>query len=195
VPEPTLYARTALGGSEPITEHWNDFSIREISGHSLASVAARYGKEDALRDTVKSTFGVDLPGPGRSASGESVSFDWMGQGQWFAESRQDDGTAFARQLTEAVADTASVTDQSDSWVRLQISGASARAVLEKLCQLDLHATAFPPGSVARTIMEHLGAIVSLVDDAPTFRLLSARSSAGSFLHSLREAANSTCGAR
>jgi sarcosine oxidase subunit gamma len=188
-----LYARTAFGGADPVSENWEGFTIREVSDHGLASVAARHGAEQALRAAVSSAFGVDLPGPGRSARGDAVTFDWMGQGQWFAETQRDDGSAFARELTTLLGESASITDQSDSWVQLQLSGANTRSVLEKLCRLDLHGSVFTPGAVTRTVIEHLGAIVALVDDSPRFKVLSARSSARSFLHALREAADSTCG--
>jgi hypothetical protein len=44
-------------------------------------------------------------------------------------------------------------------------------------------------------MEHLSAIVTLGDDRGSFTILTPRSSAGSFLHHLRLAADSACGAR
>ena len=193
MPELNLYARTAFCGAEPVSENWDGFTIREVPDHALASVAARRDGEQALRAAVSSAFGIDLPGSGRSTRGDAVAFDWMGQGQWLAEAQHKDGTVFARELTTTLGECASITDQSDSWVQLQLSGANSRAVLEKLCQLDLHGSAFTPGAVARTVMEHLGAIVALLDDSPRFKVLTARSSARTFLHALREAADSTCG--
>ena len=65
------------------------------------------------------------------------------------------------------------------------------AALERFCPLDLGA--FPAGSVARTAMEHMGAVIAREDDAPTFLLLSARSSARSFLHGLGTALESALG--
>ena len=195
MPEFNLYPRTPFGGSESITEDWSGFTIREVPEHSLASVAARHGQEEALRAAVKTAFGVDLPSPGRSARGGAVVFEWMGQGQWFAEAKGKGDVAFARELSETLGETASITNQSDSWVQLQLSGANTRAVLEKLCPLDLHGSVFTPGAVARTVMEHLGAIIALLDDSPSFKLLTARSSSRSFLHALRQAADSTCGPR
>ena len=127
--------------------------------------------------------------------GDAVVFHWMGQDQWFAEARRDDGIAFAKGLSEALGETASVTDQSDGWIQLRIVGPQARGVLEKLCPLDLHPEVFSVGSVARTAMEHLGVIVARSDEASSFRLLTARSSARSFLHALQVAADSTCGPR
>ncbi len=193
MPDIELYARTAFGGSKPFTQDWDDFTIREFTNRSLASLAARHGRQEALSTAVTAAYGVVLPGPGRSVRGDAVSIDWMGPGQWFVEAERADGTAFARELAAGVDGSGSVTDQSDSWVQLDLWGGNSRAVLEKLCPLDLHPRVFTPGSVARTVMEHLGAIVALLEDTPRFKLLTARSSARSFLHSLRLAADSTCG--
>ncbi|MBT8415130.1 MAG: hypothetical protein KJO30_12445, partial [Boseongicola sp.] len=49
--------------------------------------------------------------------------------------------------------------------------------------LDLDPDTFPTGSAARTVMEHLGAMIVRVDDT-RFWLMSARSSAMSFLHAV-----------
>ena len=73
--------------------------------------------------------------------------------------------------------------ETDAWVVLQISGPDVRAVLERLCPLDLHDATCPIDSAQRTVMEHMGAII--IRTAPDrFLLLSASSSAKSFLHAV-----------
>jgi sarcosine oxidase subunit gamma len=66
---------------------------------------------------------------------------------------------------------------------LRVSGPKSRIALERICPLDLHPSTFPQGRVARTLMEHLGVII-LHEGPDTYLLLSARSSAGSFLHAV-----------
>lgn len=75
------------------------------------------------------------------------------------------------------------TDQSDSWAALRLRGPLARAALERICMIDLHPAAFGQDRVARTLMEHLNVIIicTNIDD---YLLLSARSSAVSFLHAV-----------
>ena len=75
------------------------------------------------------------------------------------------------------------TDQSDVWVTLELSGAGARRALERICPLDLMPESFGIGAAARTTMEHLGTII-IRNDADSFLLMSASSSAQSFLHAL-----------
>ena len=89
----------------------------------------------------------------------------------------------AETVGDALGPAAYVTDQSDSWAMLRIAGAGARAALERICMLDLDAAAFPEGRVARTVMEHLAAII-LRDGPDSFLLMSPRSSARSFLHAV-----------
>lgn len=73
------------------------------------------------------------------------------------------------------------TDQTDAWVILEISGPATLAALERLCPLD--AAGMPIDGAARTVMEHMGAMI--IRRAPDrFLLLSASSSARSFLHAV-----------
>jgi sarcosine oxidase subunit gamma len=73
------------------------------------------------------------------------------------------------------------TDQTDVWVMLEISGPATIAALERLCPLDV--SRFPDGGAGRTVMEHMGALIIRVS-AGHFYLLSASSSARSFLHAV-----------
>ena len=87
------------------------------------------------------------------------------------------------EIGKALGEIAYYTDQSDSWAMLRISGPRARSILERVCPLDLHQDVFAVGAVARTMMEHL-AVIILRTDKDAFLLMSPRSSASSFLHTL-----------
>ena len=85
------------------------------------------------------------------------------------------------EVQDKLAGAGYTTDQTDGWVILEITGPDTLAALERLCPLDL--AAFPDNATARTMTEHLGAtIIRLQSDR--FLLLSARSSAASFLHAV-----------
>jgi len=90
-----------------------------------------------------------------------------------------------RALKSRLQDAAYVTDQSDSWVMLQINGENALRAMERISPIHLSPSAFPPGSIARTSMEHLSAIVMAEDDS-TLTLLSPISSAESFWHAVEQ---------
>ena len=80
-------------------------------------------------------------------------------------------------------ESAYITDQTDAWVILEISGESSREALERICQVDLDKNVFQLDGMARTTMEHMSAIIIRKAD-DTFYLMSASSSAKSFLHAV-----------
>ena len=75
------------------------------------------------------------------------------------------------------------TDQTDSWIVLEVAGPDTLAALGRSCPRDLHLDVFPVDATARTVMEHMGAMIVRVEKE-RFLLLSASSSAGSFLHAV-----------
>jgi methylglutamate dehydrogenase subunit D len=88
-------------------------------------------------------------------------------------------------------DTAAVTDQSDGYAVLRLSGPFVRAVLEKCVSIDLHERAFASGSVASTRCAHIGVILWRLDDNagfPVFEMAVFRSFARSLWHFLEESA-------
>nr|WP_258571055.1 sarcosine oxidase subunit gamma family protein [Flavimaribacter sediminis] len=87
------------------------------------------------------------------------------------------------EIAEIAGDQGSVTDQSDGWALLRVSGPGSRTALERICMLDLHPDIFTVGAVARTVMEHLGMIIHR-NDEHSFLLMSARSSAEFFAHAV-----------
>ena len=93
------------------------------------------------------------------------------------------GDHAARVISNQLGEAGYYTDQTDSWVTLRVSGAKSRTALERICPIDLDPKAFSPGAVTRTVMEHHGAII-LRDGQNSFVLLSARSSACSFLRAV-----------
>ncbi len=193
MPDLTLTARSPLVGATALAETWPGFAISEVTDLALASLATRRGQETELRARAKARFGLEPPAPGRSESGDGMTFLWTGHEQWFVEAPESALGGLEALLRETFGDTAAVTEQSDAWASLRLEGRATRAVLEKLCPLDLHPGAFPPGATARTTMEHVSAIITSRDDRGSFSILMPRSSAGSFLHHLHQAADSACG--
>ena len=152
----------------------------EITDLSLLSIAQPLGGRDALQKAVQATWGCDLPPLGKSAlSADNLTrLICLGPDAFMALSATDLGGIGA-----VFGDSGYITDQTDNWLILRLSGPLAIAALERICPVDLDADAMPPGRFARTVMEHLGAIV-IRQDATEFLLLSASSSAGSFLHAV-----------
>lgn len=148
---------------------------------ALATVIARKGRATALAGQVQAHFDIALPtSPKRAVAGE-IAFIGMGPGQWLAvEESSADPQAFAFRLAEALAGSASISDQSDARAVIRLSGPNARRTLAKGLPVDLHPRAFSPGDAALTQIASIGAHLWQVDDAPTYEIAVFRSMAGSF---------------
>ena len=156
-------------------------SIRNDLG--CATIMARRGADEQLKQRVKTAYGIDLVvGPRRSASG-NVAFLGIGRATWLA-TQDDGGNEFSASLKHAVGDAASVTDQTDGYVIHRVSGPRVRQALAKGFPIDLHSRAFAPGVVAVTAVSHLGAILWRLDDlqdgTPVFEIAVFRSLVDSF---------------
>ncbi|WP_421780249.1 sarcosine oxidase subunit gamma [Kiloniella litopenaei] len=188
MPDYTLTAKTSLDG------YCRDFagvSIHEVNDRAIVSIAVPKDGERELANVLTSSYQIELPKPGIlsvTSRDNAVLFN-TAQDQYFLvfDYAGNTATSVVRNL---LGDTAYLTDQSDSYVIVRISGINSRRLLERICPLDIHPSVFPVGSVARTVMEHLGTII-IHDVEDSFLLLSARSSAYSFLEAIETSAANT----
>lgn len=154
---------------------------------ALASLVARKGATPAVARIAEAAFGIGLiDGPNVSFSGD-VSFVGTGPGRWLACASQAPETFFAR-LEEAFGAVASVTEQSDANLVLDLYGPSVRAALAKLIPLDLAPGVFGPGDAASTLSALIPLTFWQLNDAPAYRFAVPRSFAPSFLRALAGAA-------
>ncbi|MFD2207025.1 sarcosine oxidase subunit gamma [Kiloniella antarctica] len=171
---------------------FNGLSIFEVTGRSIVSIATPLGGEPNLNKILAKTYKTNLPKVGQSlmSSLDNAVFMGMAQDQFLVLFDHCDDKPL-EVVSKHLNDSAYLTDQSDSYVMLRVSGLNSRLVLERICPIDLAPTAFPEGSVARTIMEHLGAVI-VHEKKDTFLLMSARSSAKSFLEAVETSAVNVC---
>ncbi len=148
---------------------------------ALVSVAPFRGKESEVSAILKRQIGAAFPEPGQAAEGSSGRAIWMGLNLAFAELPE----AGAANLMAALSPHAAVTDQSDAWAALSLTGPHARAVLARLIPLDLDPATFAPGRVARTQLRHM--MCALLATEGGFRLLVMRSFARTAVHELETA--------
>ncbi|MCW2309286.1 sarcosine oxidase subunit gamma [Rhodobium gokarnense] len=180
----SLQAEPFLGGYD---EGFDSVRLTEVTDLSVVSLVPPLGQEAALAKALQTAYGAAWPAPGKtttSADGDT-RFLGLATDQAFALFPRPCGLS-VRPLAGKLGDAAYLTEQSDNWVILRLEGARTVSVLERLIPLDLNADAFPDGAVARTLMEHLGVLL-LREAADRFLLLSASSSAGSFLYALETA--------
>ncbi len=165
--------------------------VQDCDGTGLALVQVRKGAAADLAARVEAQFGVALPArPVRVRNG-SVAFACTAPGVWFA-SQEGVSNAFAASLRQSLRGVASVTDQSDGYALLRLSGPSLQTVLSRMVPIDLHPRAFACGDVAASVVGHIGILLWRLDDAadgmPRFEIALFRSLVESFWHALSEAA-------
>ncbi len=175
----SLKAEPFLGGYDA---SFGALRLSEVADLALVSVAVPLGGAEALDAACRAAWGLGLPAPGEAPRSADGAVRLLGLGADLFLAMLPEGVRVA-QVAEKLGNTGWLTAQTDNWVALRLEGENAVAALERICPLDLHLSAFPEGKVARTVMEHLGTIV-LREGPQRFLLLSASSSARSFLHAL-----------
>ncbi|MGV6846935.1 MAG: sarcosine oxidase subunit gamma [Marinibacterium sp.] len=173
----TLTARPVLGGADM---RLGDNRIRERDDLAIVSVAIPLGGETALADAIRSAWDLAPPAPAvSSVSGDIRAVSSTGD-QWLVIFPHATPDANAHVQT-ALAGSGYTTEQTDAWVVLEISGPDTLAALERICPLDC--AAMPVDGNGRTVVEHMGALILRLD-ADRFLMMSASSSAASFLHAV-----------
>jgi sarcosine oxidase subunit gamma len=190
VSEFALTRKTGLNLAEPVFEAWDGFSFQEIADEFRYSMSATNGDTGKIAGIVQKTFSCDLPKAGSFSDGEFAQSTWRivatGPDRWFVIGGDNTFPA-------PVSRIAAVTDQSDGWVGLRLTGEQLRQVLARLVGLDLHPARFPTGSAATAPIEGMHGIL-LCEDAGNgvFVLYFQRSSARDLVEHLRHAVYSTC---
>ena len=175
----TLAARPALGG---LDRRIGGSRLRERPDLALVSVAVPLGGEDRLAEALRAGWSLAMPDPRLTTVAGEVRAIRTAPDQMMLlfPHEAPDAEAVVRARLDGAGYT---TDQTDAWVALEVSGPEVLPALERLCPLDLDGRSFPEGSAARTVMEHMGATILRLGPE-RFLLLSARSSARSFLHAV-----------
>lgn len=177
---------TALGHEAPQTVTIGACTITERFDLALASVAVRRGREKDLVKAAK-TAGLPLPGPATFATGTPYSAFWITPEMWMVQAPFASHEDIAAHLKSALGDAASITEQTDAWVRFDITAPELAPLTERLTNLDLATK--PDGFAARTVIDHLG--VYLIKASGTdITLYGPRASAQSLLHALEVTARS-----
>ncbi|MDC1383566.1 hypothetical protein N8500_08785 [Candidatus Puniceispirillum sp.] len=187
----TLTASSPLDGHSIILD---GTSLVEITNLSMVSVTPSASHEEEFKAAIFKLFVGDQLNAVTAHEGrgeKNYLFLPSAHGQWFLcfyNDGVDPIDAANSLLGKKLSNQLSITDQSDAWLVLALTGPLVRRTLERICPIDCSASAMPVGTTARTMIEHLGAIIVRRPDDndanPCFWLLSARSSASSFLHAL-----------
>lgn len=179
-------AMTPLGHIKPLVESIGPVTIAEVVTTSLASLASRLGREAEVA-VLAAAADLPLPGPGHHQQAETYGAFWLGPEQWMVEAPYATHADIAANLRATFGAAASVTEQTDAWVRFDVTAPDLPGMFERLCAFDLRRA--KPGAATRTVIDHLGCYV-IVRTAETLTILGPRSSAHSLQHALITAARS-----
>ena len=152
--------------------------LHSLQPDNIVSVAPLKGQGKAVNDALLGAIKLGLPEVGAVNINKNTRVMWTGQGQWFVTGKTDADT-----LAKALSGKAAVTDQSDGWQVLTLTGADALDVMSRLCPLDFGAMTL--GQTARTEFAHMMAAITPMKDG--FEIMIMRSFAKTAVHEAREA--------
>ena len=127
-------------------------------------------------------LGVDLVDGPRATIAGTTTFIGTAPGRWLATSQTD--AELADTLKDALQGLAAVTEQSDGYVVIDLSGPHTREMWGKNVAIDLDPSMFKPGDAAATVGSYVGVTFWQLDASPSYRVLVARSYAGALLRIL-----------
>lgn len=165
----SLIATPALQGLVPVTH--GALELVDATPARITSVAPFNGRAAAVGAALE-PLGLRFPKPNEVVAGAAGRVVWTGPGQAFLID------ADPAPLTGLAA----LTDQSDGWVGLRLSGAGAEDALARLIPIDLRPRAFGAGAAARAPLGHM---LSVVMRAPAgIEMLLFRSMARTAVHEI-----------
>lgn len=153
---------------------------RLLEDVSAATLLARRDGADAL-STRFAAAGIMLPDGPQAIISSDLTLVGTGPGRWLAFAETESPEGLLGRLAGLAQGAAAVSDQSDANLLFEISGPKSREALAKGVMLDLHPSAFGPGSAATTVVSHVGITFWQTDEAPTYRFAVPRSFAPAFL--------------
>ncbi len=152
--DPDLFARAPVYGL-PKSFGAVDLSLAQPA--AIATIAPFKGQGIPVADALKKLWKAGLPKTGKTRTLKSVTLLWSAPGQWLAKGDFDPAT-----LATALNGTAAVTDQSDAFAVLHLSGNDANAAMARLTPLDVETLATT--DVARTEIARLAGIVTPINN-------------------------------
>jgi sarcosine oxidase, subunit gamma len=158
---------------------------------TLVQVTARKGRRAELAAAIGKAMSLELPPPGQVAAAPDEAAFWLQPESWLIKAPPDQRGSLPAFLAQTLNGIAAVVDQSHGRCVLELHGLHAQAVLARLCRLDLHERAFPPGRSAATLVGHVPCLLYRSETAmPSFGLIVGSTFAEWMLDELAAAADS-----
>lgn len=156
--------RSAFAGLPAAVGHGGGVTAGERDGLGIARIAARRARKAEAAGILHANFGIEPPDEPRRVSRGDVGIAAIAPATWLA-THERGGNAFAQALRSLLGPCASVTDQSDAYVILGLTGSRVRETLAKLVPMDIHPRSFRVGEVAQTVCGHMSVMLWRLEDA------------------------------
>jgi sarcosine oxidase subunit gamma len=171
---PELIAKSALAGTAPVTRAGT--TLAEATLGPVTSVAPYPGREKKVNAALK-PLGLSFPAPNTQSAKGAARLLWAGRDMAFL---------IGADAPDGLSEHAALTDQTDGWAVLSLTGPAATDALMRLVPLDLRERAFPVGRTTRAPLNHMQMQITRM--APeAFELMVFRSMARTAWHELAEA--------
>lgn len=168
---PELIAKSALEGRSLTS---GTVTLADVDVGPISSIAVFPGGAKAVAKGLK-VLGLAMPEPSSVAERKEARIVWTGRDQ-----------AFLLGVEPPALEGAAVTDQSDGWSVLSVSGAGVADVLARWVPIDLRLAAFPVGRAVRTQLNHMNVVILRVGDH-AFEVMVFRSMARTAWHEIETA--------
>ena len=166
----------------------NKIKISSVANLEIYALAIKLNKDKKAAAAIKRELNCDMPAPGKLeiVVEHRLKILRLSSEQLFiifSSKHLSETMVLFRNLSEAFY----ITEQSDAWSGLKISGQTVIDCLERICPINLSIKNFKINTFARTAMEHLNTII-IRNKRYEFEMFSASSSANSFLYAIETSA-------
>lgn len=179
-----LKQMTALGHHASTIVEIGPLTIKERFDVASASLTIRHN-EEANVEMIAQSIGINLSAPSRFTFSSIYSNFWIAPSSWMIEASFETHEDLAKRLKQEFGRAASITEQTDGWVRFDILGQRQICFFERLTAFDLASADI--GSACRCTIEHVGCFI-VVRDFQVISIIGPRSSAAFLLHALETTA-------
>lgn len=189
--DPTGSTTSAFAGAARAVGSGSGVIATERDGLGIARITARRAQAARVAELFRAQFGLEAPTAPQRVSQGDVAIASIGPGAWLA-THDKAGNAFAPFLRSSLEHCASVSDQSDAYAILRLTGPKVREALAKLLPLDIHPRAFQVSAVAQTVCGYVNVMLWRLEDTaqsdPVFEIWAGRSLAISLHQALSHSA-------
>lgn len=169
-----LVPKSPCGDLLPMTV--GSVSVREVDLGQMALILPFKKKVAEVSKRLKQDIGLTLPKANSSVVHDVARLLWFGRDSYMLVGRQDC----------ELLDCAAVTDQSDAWACVEVSGEGVEDVLARLVPVDLRPFAFGPDATIQTLVGHMTASLTRVGPDEIL-IMVFRSMAETLVEDLKEA--------